>query len=291
MERHLLVTVSEEQSYLWGVRFVGDFFTNKEELKFTLFYTAPRPAEVWGEERNYETLKLTEEMERQNKERGRLALERAKELLCRLGASPAHVHTKLILRKHSKFMDILQEGAKGLYDAVVLGRRAMLWLEESIQGSVTKSIFEGESSSPIWLCKRPEHKRRNVLACVDGSPSSERIVDHVGFILAKEPAHAITLLTVTQARGKSARDPEEILAQAREILHMNDIADSRIETRIAQSADPAKTILTAAEQGKFAAVAVGRTGVGKGLLAKLLIGSVSESLFKRLDNAALFVCR
>jgi nucleotide-binding universal stress UspA family protein len=291
MERHLLVTVSEDQSYLWGVRFVGDFFAHKQDLRFTLFYTAPRPAEVWGEERSYETLKLAEEMERHTKERGRAALERAKEVLCHLGAEPDQVNTKLILRRHSKFMDILQEGAKGLYDAVVLGRRAMLWLEESIQGSVTKSIFEGESSSPIWLCKRPEHRRRNVLACVDGSAAAERIVDHVGFILAKEPAHAITLLTVIQAKGKGTRDPDEVLARARDILHMNDIPDARIGTRVEQSTDPAKTILTAAEQDKFAAVAVGRTGVGKGLLARLLIGSVSETLFKRLDNAALFVCR
>jgi len=54
MERHLLVTISEQQSALCGVRFVGYFFSNKENLKLTLYYTAPRPATIWDGERTHE---------------------------------------------------------------------------------------------------------------------------------------------------------------------------------------------------------------------------------------------
>ena len=56
-ERHLLVTVSEQQSALYGVQFVGHFFSNKEGLKITLFYTAPKPPVLWEGERTRESVR------------------------------------------------------------------------------------------------------------------------------------------------------------------------------------------------------------------------------------------
>ena len=43
MERHLLVTVSEKYDNLFGVRLVGGFFAEKQEMKVTLFYLTERP--------------------------------------------------------------------------------------------------------------------------------------------------------------------------------------------------------------------------------------------------------
>ena len=51
-----------------------------------------------------------------------------------------------------------------------------------------------------------------------------------------------------------------------------------------------KAILDEAEQGRYAAVAVGRTGAGQGLLEKIFMGSVSDTLFRELERAALWVC-
>ncbi len=41
MEKHLLVTVSDDLRILHGVRFVGSFFRHKADVKVTLFYVAP----------------------------------------------------------------------------------------------------------------------------------------------------------------------------------------------------------------------------------------------------------
>jgi hypothetical protein len=43
MEKHLLVTISEKQDNLFGVRFVGSFFEEKKEMKIKLFYLTARP--------------------------------------------------------------------------------------------------------------------------------------------------------------------------------------------------------------------------------------------------------
>ena len=42
MHKHFLLTVSDDRSALYGARFVNAFFENKDEVKFTLLYIAPR---------------------------------------------------------------------------------------------------------------------------------------------------------------------------------------------------------------------------------------------------------
>jgi hypothetical protein len=57
------------------------------------------------------------------------------------------------------------------------------------------------------------------------------------------------------------------------------------------SDDVPGAILREAEEGRFAAVAVGRTGMRKGPLARLFATSVTHALFERLTGAALWVSR
>ena len=113
MERHLLITVSEQQSAFYGVRFVGHFFSNKTGMKLTLFYTAPRPAAVWEGERTINSLSLTEQKYEEIEAKGQKSLAEAKKELVKQGFDPKMIKTKLQFRHISKVMDIIQEGAKG----------------------------------------------------------------------------------------------------------------------------------------------------------------------------------
>ncbi|MDD4951937.1 MAG: universal stress protein [Desulfovibrionaceae bacterium] len=289
MERHFLVTVSEDQSYLCGVRFVGNFFSPDSDLRFTLFYTAPRPAEVWGEERNFETLELFEVQKRHNRERGQRALEKAKDILCGFGFSRDRVETRVVLRTHSKFMDIIQEGARGMYDAMVLGRRALVWLEKAYSGSVSESLYQSDMPCPLWLCRSPELKGRDVLVCVDGTRSSERMVDHVGFVLAAEPGHKVALMWVDPPGGVQGAEPAVALLRARETLMVNGLSGDRIDTMLAEAVDPVRAVLGEAEKGRYAAVAVGRSDPVEGARPSLFYSSLSAGLFKRLERAALWI--
>ncbi len=54
MDRRFLITVSEQKSAIYGIRFVADFFSEKHHIKSTLFYSAPKPAAVFENERSLE---------------------------------------------------------------------------------------------------------------------------------------------------------------------------------------------------------------------------------------------
>ena len=56
------------------------------------------------------------------------------------------------------------------------------------------------------------------------------------------------------------------------------------------SKDPAELILKQAEEGEFAAVAVGRTG-GKPDGLRNIFGSTSQTLLRKLEGAALWISK
>ena len=290
MERHLLITVSEQQSALYGIRFVGHFFLDKMDMKLTLFYTAPRPPAVWEGERTIDSLTITEQKYEEIEAKGEVSLAEAKKELVKQGFDPDMINTKLQFRNISKVIDIIQEGAKGLYDALVLGRRGLSWLEEAFDESVSKGILHVKVNFPIWVCRRPDLKRKDVLVCVDGSDASYRAVDHVGFILGNKKSHRITLFTVKKKGEIGTQSAESIMEKSREKLLKNKIREEMVKNKIVEDGNVAKAINREADQGQYAAVAVGRIGTGQGFLKKIFMGSVSDTLFRELERSSLWIC-
>lgn len=290
MSRHLLITISEQQSAFYGIRFVGNLFTNKNDLKLTLYYTIPRGPQVWSGERNHESVSEAELQAKKYEGRGRKALSAAKKELVKMGFDDEQIETKLQKRMFSKVKDIIQEGADGLYDAVVLGRRGLSWLLETFEESVTKKILDEKSNFPIWICRKPDPEKKGILVCVDGSEASMRIVDHVGFVLAGEKNQRVMLLSVKNS-GKDLKDRmETVVGTARDLLIANGFPSDQIESKVVADSNVVRSILKEAKEGKFSAVAVGRTGAGQGLLGKIFMGSVSSRLFRELEDASLWMC-
>ena len=172
---------------------------------------------------------------------------------------------------------------------MVLGRRGLSWLEQAYDESVTKGMLKQMVDFPLWICRRPDLERKNVLACVDGSEASHRMLDHIGFILGHDENHMVTLLRVGKREKTADKSPEDVLSKSRDLLLAGGIAADRINTKVIAEASPGKAILREASTGGFAAVAVGRTGTGKGLLKKVFVGSVSDTLFQTLEGATLWL--
>ena len=61
------------------------------------------------------------------------------------------------------------------------------------------------------------------------------------------------------------------------------------ETKILESSNVAGSILKESERVGFAAVAVGRSGTGEGLLKNLFMGSVCDTVFREIEGSALWV--
>jgi len=209
----------------------------------------------------------------------------AKRFLLSRGFQDEQVASKVQTRKLSKVLDIVREGERGMYDAVVFGRRGLSWLEQAFDESVTGELLKTKVGFPIWVCRKPESGRRNVLVCIDGSEAAFRAVDHAGFMLSDQVDQEITLMTVATRRGG---DGDALWSACTSRLQANGFPEDRIRFQVAESGNVARTILREAERGRFGALAVGRTGEGKA--RGLFMGSVSTTLFKELEKASLWIC-
>jgi nucleotide-binding universal stress UspA family protein len=200
------------------------------------------------------------------------------------GFHEANLLCKVKKRSASTAKDIIHEGNVGMYDAVILGRRGISRLEELINDSVSMRALDQDRISPLWICRKPELDRSNVLVGIDGSQPSLQIADHVGFMLKDQPGHDATLFAVNK---KGAAIPDQALDQAHQAMLDNGFPEERIHRRTQTASDPAAAIEKEASSGRYAAVAVGSSGEAREGFFK--IGSVSKKLCYSLSGATLMI--
>jgi len=290
LERHLLVTVSEDTAHQHGLHFVGNFLHHRETLKITLFYVAPLPPQAYGKP-EFLSAEHADLTDRSGEERGRRTLERAATTLAALGLPREHIRTRFKYREYSTAKDILAEAHHGLYDAVVLGHRGISSLEQLWSPSVGRTLLDSQVALPLWICRRPDYTLKNVLLCVDGSGPSLCMVDHAGFVLAREAEHHVTLFTVQAPNLEDETVTGHIFGLARKTLLGNGVPAERIQTKSVSSPEPAEAILEEAREGRYAVVGMGRTGRTHGFLKRIIMGSVSTAVFNELEGSVLWVCQ
>lgn len=292
MQKHFLVTVSNDVEHLYGVRFMRSFFTKMSDHLVTLLHVCRLDCndmnktlmEMWAspDERVHGQLTIG----------ARRAIDKSIELLSESKMAVDRMITKTVAERYGKVKDILTEGQKGLYDAIVLGRRAgytFQWVFERPADEIAQAMIkDNEFKLPLWICPELEEDRKNVLVCLDGSENSLRTVDHVGYILSDQHQHTITLFYVEVG---TVGDVSVLFEQAKQVLSEHNIADHRIHTRTVWGMTVPGTILSEVESGKYAAVAVGLHGQGQNLLKSVnLAGSTPSKLIGKIENAALWCC-
>lgn len=290
---NVLIPLAKHSKARAGLEFVSHFFTDKTRIKATLMHIPPSQAAVWAEETSYESVDLLETQAATADKKGRIVIEHASRLLQAAGFPPKNVEEKIAPPQMSKANDIIREARSGMYDAVVLGRRVQEGLADVMDQSVCREMLEGLSdfiSFPLWLCRLPERERKNVLLCVDGSDPSDRMADHVGFILSHEPGHTVTVFHVHDPSKSDPMDAEEVINHTVEVLLEADLPIERIAMAIRRGANPARLIKEEYDKGNYAAVALGSAGTDRGFWNKLFVGSVAQAVFKDLHGAALWVC-
>lgn len=286
MDRHILLTVSDNYSSLFAVRFTAGFFNRFEDLKITLLYVATNPKAGLTEAEIIQDYGNLSRREAQTRSQAQTALDKAAEILVLKRFPPENIHKKITFKQLGTAKDIIQEGITGMYDAIALGRRGISSLEELIDESVSKQVFTTPMDIPLWICRSHEKPAPSVLLCTDGSAASLRCADHVGFMLKDEPEHEITLLHVLS--HASSAQPGETIAAARSMLEENGVAPARIHHRIVEGLNTPDTILKVFNEGNFGVLATGRTGRGETRTLHLL-GSVSMSLLKHLESGTLWI--
>ena len=260
-QKHLLVTISDDTENLFGVRFARSLFSELASHRITLFH-------ISRTEKNTLASSLTEMWENNDRDdapilnpRAQRSIEKAKKLLCESSMSVEQILIKTAAERYGKVRDILTEGAKGCYDAVVLGRRAsytLQWIFERPAHEIPHSMLRDSACTvPLWICPECDSTRRNVLICVDGSACSYRAVDHAGYILASEHQHKITLFHVVT---RPSQDHEKFFHEAEKILHSHHISADRIRRLTVWGISVPGAIRAEGEKGGYAAVVLGMHG-------------------------------
>lgn len=290
MDRHILVTVSRDRSAQYGLRFVSDFFHNKDQLRLTLFSTAASPLPV-ASTADASERRENERIRKQRERECHEALDKAQKYCLNNGFMEQRLERKMHFHMMSTAMDIIREAERGLYDAVVLGSRGLSWLEEFMANSTSKEILDTRLTIPLWICRKPERNRSNVLACVDDSEQSFRMVDHVAFILENEQMHNVTLMNVYDPHSGDRVFADDVFDHCEKILVHGGVAPDRINRRYIEDYNVTRAILTVAQRDRFAAVSAGRTGEDKSFMQRLFMGSVSSELFHKLTGSVLWLCQ
>jgi nucleotide-binding universal stress UspA family protein len=286
MKKHFLVTVSNDIDNLFGVRFLCSFFKKLSEHRITLLHICRQDSndmahslnEMWSDPEQRVNGELTVGAKR--------CLDRSIELLAESRMAVDLLKTKTVAERYGKVKDILREGREGLYDAIVLGRRAsyaLQWLVERPADEIAQAMLQDTGlSAPLWICPDPGGGRKNVLVALDGSENALRAVDHVGYILANQEQHAITLFHV-------GGEEQAIFAPAMAILAEHGIGPERIGTKTTWGITVAGTLLSEAESGGYAAIALGMRGRDRSS-SQTLGGSVTIKVLGKLEKAALWCC-
>ena len=292
MKKHFLATVSNDYDQLTGLEFVCSFFKKLSEHQVTLLHICRLDAgntnkallEMWAHPDERISGKPTIG--------ARKALDKATEMLSQSKMLVDSMMTKTFAERYGKIKDILNESSSGLYDAIILGKRAsytLQWFFERPADETAKAIIQDSSlNTPLWICPEPESGRKNVLVCVDGSEQSFRAVDHVGYILSLQDQHNITLFMVDNGSGLNS---DTIFQKSIKILGDHAIANERIRTETTWGLNIAGTITSYAEKSNFAAIAAGLHGVNEGFMKRMsLAGGTTSSLIERAEKVALWCC-
>ena len=292
MKFHFLVTLSDNVRHLFGIRFICSFFSNlAEDCQVTMLHIHSTGrndmkgvlGNMWMRPADDEYSRLTVQAKR--------AIGKSKDLLLDKDIPRENIYTKACAEHYGKIEDILKEALMGQYDAITLGRRAsysLQWLFENQADETEQAVIKRLCSIPVWICPEIEPIRKNMLLCLDGSDSSFRAADHVGYILASEPSQAITLFHVASSDGDNSLP---IFKHAESILLYHGVNGDRINWLVGKGHNIARVIGEEVNKGRYAAAALGLHGMQEhSMRAKGLTGRTITKLIRKIERAAIWCC-
>jgi nucleotide-binding universal stress UspA family protein len=308
MEKKLLIAVDASIYSSNTLHSLEKLFAGLANIRIHLLSVIPcNPSQVAKEW--FDELELMSTLSKEEQKRFAAAkrfLKKAVEQLERNGIAPEQVSTEVKLSAASPAEEILHVARKGLFDALVIGRRGVSKLEELIMGSVSCTVFEKCHDVPIWIVDGQVDSRK-FLVPVDGSHFTLQAVDHLCYILKDNPYaevtlfHSAAMFAQKQELGMkycnrllspdwcdTHRDDKEFYFLApRQMLINSGFPPERIH-RIETKAGmyPSRQIVRQAVIDDFGTIVIGRRSKE---IKKGVFGSVTEKVVAMSVNSAVWV--
>jgi nucleotide-binding universal stress UspA family protein len=309
MERKILVAVDGSHHSHNILRYLGLLFGKVDECTFHLLCvmpvgSLPEAGKEWLDEGDLPSIMSSEGRRRYHAAKrymGEAILQ-----LARRGIDPRQITTAVQLARASIADDILHEARKGLYDALVVGRRGLSKLEKVFMGSVSSTLLEKSRDMPIWMVDGVVTSTK-ILVPVDGSVHSLRAVDHLAFILRSNPRAEVTLFhSSAMLAGSGVPDlhdfreqwgeewcelhlsrPDSLFHAPEQILRENGFPGERLHRlHTHRGLYPSRQILRQALVDDFGTIVIGRRGTG---ISKGLFKGVSDQVIAMAEGLAIWV--
>jgi nucleotide-binding universal stress UspA family protein len=308
MQKKILIAVDDSPPSRQAVAYAGRMAGAIPKLGACLFYVQPPISQFLLDEakRGANAQSQLKKIAVRNTEAGNKLLSSCREMLIRNGMRGEGIELVTQQRSQGVAKDILDYAQNGLFDAILVGRRGVSFLQQMFTGSVSAHLIENSPVIPVWLVDG-DVASTQIMAAVDGSESALRAVDHMAFMLSGNPEVRMCFFHVTPRLkdyceinfNTGPDDGAEALIAAGDKRCMNDFFaaalaklrdagfhENQIETQTETTlANIGETILKAAREGGFGTIVMGRRGIGKSFFG----GKVSYSVSQKLDGAALWL--
>jgi nucleotide-binding universal stress UspA family protein len=312
MNRHILVATDGSSNALNSLHYVAGVFKDVPDVDCTLITVAePLPPVLTQGGTSFQAekdrLRRLDEVDKKREEECAGILTRSKAVLQREGVPDARIHLKHVLQSRSVVQDILLEARRGLYDALVVGRRGLGALVSYFMGGVSYGLIQHLKDLAVWIVDEPLQSNRFLIA-IDACEPCMKVVDHASFALAGVKDVKVTVLHViprfhpflSRETTASFEDVDHLMTSLseeriqswfpamRDTFRDAGFSGDSVEIKVIKGgAGIVREILTEYNSGGYGTLVVGRRGIGG--WEAIFPGSVSDRLSKTLTKGALWI--
>ena len=306
MDKKLLVAIDGSVYSLNSIDYLIRLFSNDKNMSLHLFSVVSESGS--GQNWMYEVDSFRQHSPMAD--RRRITAERylrdAKSRLVRNGFSEERVTFSAEITSSQSVAAIHHEANRGIYDALVIGRRGIGKVGEMFFGSVSAFLVEKCHEVPLWIIDGEITSNRFLLA-VHSMPKSLMAADHLGYIVQDNPEAEVMLYHSRILFRKEPEispekfhpqwgkewcdnnlDQENYLSYAHaQDLHDNGVRKNCI-TQLPMRADldASRDLIKHARKHKCGTIVVGRRPRGS---EKGIFGGVSDRTLGQAQNLALWL--
>ncbi|CAN2044008.1 UspA domain-containing protein [Candidatus Magnetomoraceae bacterium gMMP-1] len=308
MQKKIMLAVDDSIHSKNAIKYAVKISSVVKNLSYTLFHVQPGISQFLLEDAQYniKTKVKVKKIIDKNTEHSEQLLEKHKKRMVRMGIDEEHIEIATIPRSLGLAKDTLEFVQKGLYDAVVVGRRGLTRTQQAFIGSVTSKLVEHCKTIPVWVVDG-EIKSNRIMLAVDGSESAFQAVDHLSFMIGENPEIKITLFHVMPRLTdyceisfdqKEADNLQEFISQgdkkcinnfyahAKKSFKDYGIKDDQIEIKaVERTMNIGKAIVDEAKNGNYGTVVIGRRGTNKAFF----MGSVSKYVLDKTSDKTIWL--
>jgi len=212
MTTKFLFGVDDSQNTLQALENLGGLFRDSD-VRFHLFHAAPESSLLYPGELSTLSGEVSE-WEKVQKRQAQQVLDQAVGLLVAMGYKRSRLQAETILQSVDTAQNILDASETGEFAAIVLARKGRSAVKRFLLGSTTLKVCQHSETHPVWVIGNPPLKPPNILAALDHSDHSDRMITHLAEYFAPFPEARITLFHVMPAKPPEFWDDGHILDEA-----------------------------------------------------------------------------